>query len=112
MAGGSIVEYLNPWRREKARQRLEAVRHRDGDNCRRCRRPMRFDLPTGHDEAPKLEQMLPGGEAAALDNLCLCHTRCNAASVDSTAEVLERLQLKATEESKARKRRKPARKAA
>ena len=43
----SFAEYLNPWklRREKQRQRLAALRQRDGDNCRRCRRPLRFDLP-------------------------------------------------------------------
>ena len=112
MARGSIVEYLNPWRREKAQARLDAIRNRDGDNCRRCRRPMNFDLPAGQDQAPKLEPILPSAGAAALDNLCLCHTRCNAQSGDNTAEVLHRLQLKSTEAPKPAKRRKPARKAA
>ena len=38
--------YLNPWRlkRERAAARIAALRARDGDNCVRCRRPMRFDL--------------------------------------------------------------------
>ena len=105
MTRTSIVTYLNPWiaKREKERQqRVEELRRRDGDSCRRCRRPMRFDLPGGHDRAPKLEQILPlaNGEATALDNLCLCHTRCNGDSGDSTAEVLERVQRAVAEDDK------------
>lgn len=107
MTRSSIVRYLNPWlaRREEQRARVEALRRRDGENCRRCRRPMRFDLPGGHDKAPKLEQILPlaNGGPQALDNLCLCHTRCNADSGDATAAVLERVQ--AREEAPPRKRR-------
>jgi hypothetical protein len=95
----SIVRYLSPWKlsREEARQRLEALRRRDGDDCRRCRRPMRFDLPRGHDAAPKLEPILTAanGSASELDNLCLCHTRCTAAGADHTAQVLERVQARA-----------------
>ena len=116
MAGTSIATYLNPWklRRVREAERLDALRVRDGDNCARCRRPLRFDLPPGHDAAPKLEPILPGAKAGgrALDNSCLCHTRCNAQSGDNTAEVLHRLQLKSTEAPKPAKRRKPARKAA
>ena len=78
------------------RQRFDALRRRDGDDCRRCRRPMRFDLPNGHDQAPTIEPILsevPGGPAT-LDNLCLCHVRCNALSGDNTAEVQHRMQLR------------------
>ena len=70
------------------------------------------DEITGEQIAPKLEPILPSAGAAALDNLCLCHTRCNAQSGDNTAEVLHRLQLKSTEAAKPAKRRKPARRAA
>ena len=95
----SIAEYLSPWtlRRDKAEQQLEALRRRDGDDCRRCRRPMRFDLPPGNERSPKIEQILPlaNGAAMAVDNLCLCHRRCNAVGVDHTIEVTERAQARA-----------------
>ena len=89
-----IAKYVTPWkfRREQHAQRVAALRHRDGDDCRRCRRPIRFDLTPGHDKGPKIE-----GDAAdeqALDDLFLCHGRCNAAGADHTAEVTERIRRK------------------
>jgi len=86
-----IAKYVTPWkfRREQQAQRVAALRQRDGDDCRRCRRPIRFDLTPGHDKGPKIE-----GEASdeqALDQLFLCHGRCNAAGADHTAEVTERV---------------------
>lgn len=105
----SIVVYLNPWklRRDKERQRLEELRRRDGDNCRRCRRPLRFDLPAGHDQTPAIQHIASGptGSAVALDQLCLCHARCNPEPGDATAEVLERIRLKAAEATQRPKRR-------
>ena len=91
MSRAIIAKYVTPWkfRREQAAQRVAALRQRDGDDCRRCRRPIRFDLTPGHDKGPKIE-----GEAndeQALDQLFLCHGRCNAAGADSTAEVTERV---------------------
>ena len=80
MAATSIATYLNPWklRRVREEQRLHELRSRDGDNCARCRRPMRFDLPPGHDLGPKFEPILHNASrgGSALDNLCLTHTRC------------------------------------
>ena len=91
----SFTEYLNPWklRREKQRQRLAALRQRDGDNCRRCRRALRFDLPNGHDQGAKIEAIGPmaAGDGAALDILCLTHQRCNPAGADHTDEITERI---------------------
>jgi hypothetical protein len=89
----SVIEYLNPWklRRERQRQRLAALRQRDGDNCRRCRRPLRFDLPNGHDQGAKIEEVGPGSGDDAIENLCLTHYRCNAAGSDHTDEVSERI---------------------
>ena len=91
----SFTEYLLPWkvRREKERQRLDALRQRDGDNCRRCRRPLRFDLPNGHDQGAKIEAIGPGtaGGGEAVDNWCLTHQRCNSAGTDHTDEVTERI---------------------
>lgn len=116
MAQTSIAKYLKLWllKAEKSRQRVEALRIRDGENCRRCRRPMRFDLPAGHDRAPSVQQIqaLANGGAVALDNLCLTHGRCNAEAGDNTHQVQERVQLRQQEAAKPRKRRKPARAAA
>ena len=91
-----IVKFVIPWkfRREQRAQRLQALRHRDGDDCRRCRRPMRFDLPSGHDLGPKVEQIL-SGSAEALDNLCLTHRRCISEGADHTVEVKERIRRRA-----------------
>lgn len=104
----SVVKYLTPWRlnREREAARLAALRQRDGENCARCRRPMRFDLPPGHDLGARIEAIVPGsaGGAEALDNLCLTHGRCNAQSVDNTDEVTERVRRKAEAELFARSR--------
>ncbi len=93
-------------------QRLQALRQRDGEDCRRCRRPMRFDLPAGHDLCPKVEAILssPADGPEQLDNLCLCHRRCNAESADYTAEVKERIRRKAEADllSRSRKRKRKA----
>ena len=96
----TLAKYLNPWkfkREEAARQqRITAIRARDGDNCQRCRRPMRFDLPDGHDQAPQFHQLAPVVAEAppAIDEQCLVHVRCNAAGADNTAEVTERVRRK------------------
>jgi 5-methylcytosine-specific restriction endonuclease McrA len=89
MSPSPITKFLNPWKykRDEQKRRFEALRQRDGDNCRRCRRPMDFDLPVGRDQAPAIEPILPrmdGGGGSALDNLCLCHVRCNADAGDAT----------------------------
>jgi hypothetical protein len=94
----SLARYVSPrkYRREQEEQaRLQSLRQRDGDDCRRCRRPMRFDLPAGHDLGPKIENMgaAPEGEPRALDHLFLCHGRCNA-DADRTQEVIERVRRK------------------
>jgi hypothetical protein len=97
MPARSIAKYLTPWMfKRQQEQRLLALRNRDGDDCRRCRRPMRFDLPKGHDMGAKVEQILanPAGDPQALDNLCLCHARCNAGMIDHTTEVIERIRRK------------------
>ena len=97
MPASSIAKFLTPWMfKRQQEQRLLALRQRDGDDCRRCRRPMRFDLPKGHDLGAKVEQILayPAGGAKALDNLCLTHTRCNAKHGCDTAEVKERARIK------------------
>ncbi len=95
MSGSIISKYVTPWkfRREQAERRIAALRERDGDNCRRCRRPMRFDLPRGHDKSPAIESMVAGIDTRddALDGHFLCHVRCNAAGADNTAEVTERI---------------------
>jgi hypothetical protein len=89
-----LARYVTPWKykREQEALRMQALRNRDGDDCRRCRRPMRFDLPRGHDLAPKMAQIaFSGGEELPLDDLCLTHGRCNADGADNTQEVLDRV---------------------
>ena len=106
-----IVKFVNPWkfRRDQAEQQLRALRQRDGDDCRRCRRPMRFDLPRGHDLGPKVEPIL-SDSAEALDNLCLTHRRCISEGADQTVEVKERIRRRAEAEllSGSRRRRRSA----
>lgn len=101
MASSIIAKYVTPWRfrREEQERRVAALRKRDGDNCRRCRRPIRFDLPRGHDKGPKVERFGEDpGDPQAIDQLCLCHGRCNAAGADNTDEVTERIRRKSEAE--------------
>jgi len=107
----SIARFVSPfkYRREQeeaARTRL--LRSRDGDECRRCRRPIRFDLPVGHDQAAWVQPIQYRADAAgaSLDNLCLTHRRCTAAAADNTVEVTERIRRKQEAElfTRARKR--------
>ena len=103
-----IGRYVNPWkfkREQQEQQRLAELRRRDGDDCRRCRRPMRFDLPEGHDLGPKVEAVA-NGAVPSLADLCLTHRRCNTEPADLTAEVKERIRRKAEAElfTRARKR--------
>ena len=106
----SIARFVSPWkyRRRQEEARLRALRQRDGDECRRCRRTMRCDLPAGHDQGACVQPIQFGADAekASFDNLCLTHRRCNAASADNTDEVTERIRRKQEAElfSKARKR--------
>lgn len=104
-----LVRYLNPWkfrREQEELQRIGELRERDGEDCRRCRRPIRFDLAAGHDSAPKIHAIAPEveGEQTALESLCLVHVRCNAAGADNTAEVKERVQRKSEAELFAKNR--------
>lgn len=113
MSRSIIAKYVTPWafKREREEQRRIAdLRSRDGDNCRRCRRPIRFDLTRGHDKGPAIETIISSlsDEPPAIENLCLCHGRCNADSGDNTLEVTERVRRKSEAELFARSR--PARK--
>ena len=98
MGQSVIARYVNPWkfRREQKAARVAALRHRDGDSCKRCKRPMRFDLQDGHDLMPRIEEIVPtsAGGGEELDNLCLTHVRCNAKHGCDTAEVKERARIK------------------
>ena len=110
MSQSSIARYLTPWklRREREAERVRTLRGRDGEACARCRRPMRFDLPDGHEQGARVEQIVPG--SGALGNLRLTHRRCNAPGLDHTAEVGERIRRKAEAElfTKSRKRKRKA----
>ena len=67
---------------------------------------MRFDLPSGHDLGPKIEQVRSRAKEA-LDNLCLTHRRCIGEAADHTVEVRERIRRKNEADllSRSRKRR-------
>jgi hypothetical protein len=110
----SIARFLFPWAfgRQKREEQLAQLRQRDGETCRRCRRPIQFDRPAGHDLGAKIEPIRPepADSTTALDNLCLTHGRCNVKTADRTADVHERLRPKREAElfTKARKRRRAA----
>ena len=80
----SVKRFLRPWsyKREQLARAIAALRQRDGEQCRRCRRPLRFDLPDGHDLGARIEQ--------SVSDSFLTHRRCHAAGADHTAEVTER----------------------
>jgi len=105
----SLLRFIAPslHRRKQDGERVRALRARDGEQCARCRRPLRFDLPAGHDQGPVIE----GGSAAEpLAAAHLCHRRCFAGGVDHTDEVAERMRRKAeaTLFAKSRKKRRAA----
>ena len=93
MAAATLSRLLNPWKyqRELREATLAALRERDGDACRRCRRRIRFELPQGHDLAARFEEIVPGVETEGVANLCLTHGRCNVGGQDHTSEIAERL---------------------
>jgi|SRR4051812_4894403 hypothetical protein len=99
MTRSFIAKYVSPWALRKDKQllqRVAALRQRDGDNCRRCRRPIRFDLTRGHDRGPTIQRIAIDAvaEPERLEELCLCHLRCHAAGADNTDEVTERIRRK------------------
>ena len=94
MSRSLLARIANPWtfKRDQEAARVAALRQRDGDSCTRCRRPMRFDLPPGHDLGAKAVAL---GSGDGLQGLCLTHGNCNAQAGDNTEEVRERVRLKA-----------------
>jgi hypothetical protein len=107
----SIARFVTPFkyrREQEEAAKVRLIRQRDGDDCRRCRRPIRFDLPAGHDHGAFVQPIEYGADvtATSFDNLCLTHRRCNAANADNTAEVTERIRRKQEAElfAKSRKR--------
>ena len=109
-----IARYVTPWKYQRERreaERVRALKVRDGEACARCRRRIRFDLPAGHDQGVRIEEIVPAAAAGAepdLSSLRLTHRRCNASGVDHTDEVTERIRRKNEAElfarSKKRKR--------
>jgi len=108
-----IARYVTPWKYQRERreaERVRALKVRDGEACARCRRPIRFDLPAGHDQGVHIEEIVPTAADAEpdLSSLRLTHRRCNASGVDHTDEVTERIRRKNEAElfarSKKRKR--------
>lgn len=99
MSSFSLARYVSPWtfkKNQERERRIAELRARDGENCRRCRRPLRFDVSDGHNLGPRIELIAPVSEdePETLDNLVLCHGRCNAEGLDQTDEVTERVRRK------------------
>jgi len=97
MSSAPLTRYINPWKFRREQEQIaqvQALRGRDGDACRRCRRPIRFDLTSGHDLGPKIEPILSDAVPEPLGNFCLTHRRCNGEGADHTREVRERVQRK------------------
>ena len=83
----SLIRFLNPrkYRRDREAAQVRALKLRDGEQCARCRRPIRFDLAAGHDQGPVV---------LTLDDSRLCHRRCSTRGLDHTVEVTERVRRK------------------
>ena len=78
MTRSFIARYVSPWALRKDKQllqRVAALRERDGDNCRRCRRPIRFDLTRGHDKGPKVELIASDGTNVGTFPFSTTHVR-------------------------------------
>ena len=111
MSQSILTKYVTPWKYKRARaeaERVRSLRVRDGDQCARCRRPMRFDLPAGHDQGARIEEVMPGAADESLDNLRLTPRRCNASGVDHTGEVTERMRRKNEAELFSKKKKRAA----
>ena len=77
------------------KQRFAAVRARDGDDCWRCNRPMRFEGPPNCGKAATIEHVLPRSKGGGddLGNLRLCHVGCNRHLADHPPEQKERMRI-------------------
>lgn len=60
--------------------KIELLRARDGDGCWYCGKTINFDLKAPAKLAGTLEHLLAQslGGTSALDNLVICHAKCNA----------------------------------
>lgn len=98
MAKKSAKRFLPWWIRRSLEQRAckAAVRQRDGDNCWRCHRPMRFGPPFNCGKGASVEHLEPlsQGGTWALGNLVLCHVGCNRHLGANTPEQKKRMRLK------------------
>jgi hypothetical protein len=62
MSRTMIARYVTPWkyrREQREAEQVRALKLRDGEACARCRRAMRFDLPAGHDQGARIEEIVP-----------------------------------------------------
>ena len=73
-----------------------AVRKRDGDDCWRCHKPLRFGPPFNVGKAATIEHVKPLADEGSweLDNLRLCHKGCNKHLGTNTPEQKERMRLR------------------
>ena len=93
MPRSSLARYLNPWkhRREEHERKVAELRQRDGDNCTRCRRPVRFDFPAGHDLSAKIEPMGASAVADTIEDKLRIMGRQDPARAHHSHEIHEHL---------------------
>ncbi len=88
--------FLPGWvHRRLRKRRIAALRTRDGGDCWRCNRPMRFEGPPNCGKAATIEHVLPRSKGGGNDlaNLRLCHVGCNRHLADHAPEQKERMRI-------------------
>ena len=88
--------FLPGWvHRHRRRKLLKALRARDGDQCWRCNRPMRFEGEPNCGKAATIEHYLPKAKGGTDDlaNLRLCHVGCNRHLADHAPAQKERMRI-------------------
>jgi hypothetical protein len=98
MGRKNLKRFLPWWMKKhlKKRAKIAEIRQRDGDNCWRCHRPMRFGPPYNVGKSATVELKLPKAldGTSALENIVLCHVGCNRHLGANTPEQKQRMRLR------------------
>lgn len=81
--------------RQKKADKVAALRERDGDNCWRCGKKMRFGGIPNVGKAATVEHLQPLSKHGtwAMDNLALCHVGSNRHMKDFDRTHKEKMRL-------------------
>ena len=89
--------FLPGWVHRLVRKKklIAALRARDGDDCWRCNRPMRFEGVPNRGKAATIEHVLSRSKGGGDDpgNLRLCHVGCNRHLADHAPDQKERMRI-------------------